>query len=348
MDGFDHWAIANYLDKWSFRANAGMTTGRFSGDVTASQAFNASNDDQGIRKDLSSHQTGINYFGFAWQMTTTTPTTAPKVISWWDGTTCQCFLRANADGSFAIVRGDGTVIATSATGLWSHSTWYFLEIKIKISNSTATGDCQVRLNGNSTAIIDVTAASDIQNGSNAGFDRFSLRWTSLAAVSTHTTNHDDFYWMDDSGSVNNGFTGDVRICTLLPTGNGNSSQFVGSDGNSTNNFQLVDESQGNSDTDYVESSTVNDIDLYGFENLPASAATVKAIQTTTFARKTDAGTRTIAHMTRISSTNYQGADITLNAAYRNQETIQETSPATATAWTVSEVNGAEFGMKVTA
>jgi hypothetical protein len=347
IDGFDHYNPNNasdYADKWSFQSNTAVSTGRFT-DLTNAKCISINSETEGMRKDLTARETGVTIFGFAFKTTTTTLSTNMKIFVLWESTTIQVYIRANSDGSFSIVRGDGTVLGTSSTGLWTHSTWYYIEWKIKVADSIGSGECNLYLNG--TSILSLVAATDTKNSSNAGWDRVSFRYAN-ASGSTHNSQFDDFYWCDDTGSSNNTVLGDVRVCCLSPNGNGNSSQFVGSDGNSTNNYQLVDEQQANSDTDYVESSTVGNIDTYTFEDLPATVATIKGVQVTNFQRKTDAGTRTVANVTRISSTNYVGSDMTLNANYRTQTTLLESSPATGIAWTVSELNAAEFGPKVTA
>jgi hypothetical protein len=52
-------------------------------------------------------------------------------------------------------------------------------------------------------------------------------------------------------------------------------------------------------------------------------------------------------MVRISTTNYAGATSAgLATTYADKITMYETSPATAAAWTVTEIDGAEFGCKL--
>jgi hypothetical protein len=141
----------------------------------------------------------------------------------------------------------------------------------------------------------------------------------------------------------------MRVVTLYPNGNGNYSQFVGSDGNSTNNFQLVDEAQANDNTDYVERDVVGDKDSYAFENLPSTPDAIKGVQICTIANKQDAGSRTGRMFFRISGTDYESADFTpAEASYTAFTHLADVSPATSSAWTESEVNGMEAGIKVQA
>ena len=93
-----------------------------------------------------------------------------------------------------------------------------------------------------------------------------------------TTIFDDVYLMAGTGDE---FLGDCTVATLLPTGNGFVNQFVGSDGNSTDNYLLVDE-QPPSSTDYVGSATTGQQDLYTLTNLTGSG-TVLAVAPTIYA-----------------------------------------------------------------
>jgi hypothetical protein len=66
-----------------------------------------------------------------------------------------------------------------------------------------------------------------------------------------------------------------------------------------------------------------------------------------YARKDDAGTRKVAPLFRISSTDYVGSDDTLSTSYQYFGQIYENSPATSAAWSISEINNAEIGLKLT-
>jgi hypothetical protein len=155
--------------------------------------------------------------------------------------------------------------------------------------------------------------------------------------------------MDTSGTINNDFKGDCRVEAIFPNGNGNSSVLVGSDGNSTDNYLLVDENPPNSDTDYVESSTVGDKDTYNYGSITSAFGVVHGVQICPFVKKTDAGVRSIANVARSSGTEADSASQALAATYGYLPTIKEDDPSTpGSRWTVAGVNAAEFGVKVTA
>jgi hypothetical protein len=88
------------------------------------------------------------------------------------------------------------------------------------------------------------------------------------------------------------FQGDCHVDYLVPDGNGDTSQWVGSDSDSVDNWQLVDEMPPSA-TDYVEADTTDLRDLYTVTNLPASGtilgvqAVVHPVETRTGCRDTD-------------------------------------------------------------
>lgn len=111
---------------------------------------------------------------------------------------------------------------------------------------------------------------------------------------------------------------------------------------SSTNVSNVDEASTDGDTTYNESSTVGDIDTFGFDNIPTNA-TVYAVQTEVVARKTDAGVRTGKNVVRSGGTNYFGSVKTLHETYETMIGCRTVDPATSAAWTASAVNSLEVG-----
>jgi len=138
---------------------------------------------------------------------------------------------------------------------------------------------------------------------------------------------------------------------LYPTGNGNYSEFDGSDGNSTDNYLLVDEPNADDDTTYVEFSTVSERDSYSFCNLgeTVSGEGVLAVQLLNKVKK-EGGTeaRTAKSFVRISSTDYDSATehTLVDGTYTTEADLLVESPATTAQWTESEANALEAGIKV--
>lgn len=258
------------------------------------------------------------------------------------GADYQTSIYLNGDGALYAFRGNAgspynTVLGSSAPSTIVLNRWYYLETKITISNTV--GVVQIKLDG--TTVLNLTS-QDTQNTANANFNRLVLN------AANDYMFVDDFYILDTTGSApTNDFLGDVRVECLYPNGNGNTSNLVGQDADSTNNYLNVDEIVPNDDTDYNESSTVGDKDTYAFGNLTSTTGSVFGVQISPYSKKTDAGARSICSIARLSTTEVDSSNKTLSASYIYQPDLREAKPGGG-AWTISDVNSAEFGIKVTA
>ena len=98
--------------------------------------------------------------------------------------------------------------------------------------------------------------------------------------------------------------------------------------------------------DYVQSSTVGDKDTYNYTSITPLVGTIHGVQTVPYAAKTDAGTRTIVNVARSGSSESNSSSRTLSTTALYYPSVNELNPATGLAWTVSEINAGEFGVKV--
>lgn len=336
-DSFDHYG--SIADKWNGGGSMSLSggVGRF-GTAAATASMGSFNGQSCTWLAPAAFQTWI--VGMALQLTSGNPGGASLTpISIRDVGTTQVDIAVDYSTSKLLVRrGGSTTIITSAKTLLQN-VYYFIELKVKIDNTV--GEVELWIDG----VLDGTFSGDTQQSANASADRM-VHSGGTGGNGGFSWRIDDVYICDDTGSIANDVLGDVRVLALLPNGNGNSSQLVGSDGNSTDNYLLVDESSPNSDTDYVESSTPGDKDTYTYGNI-SQAGTIYGVQVCTYAKKTDAGARTIASVARLSATEEDSSDFTLTTGYKYHVDVREEKPGGG-AWAVSDVNSAEFGVKVTA
>jgi hypothetical protein len=101
---------------------------------------------------------------------------------------------------------------------------------------------------------------------------------------------------------------------------------------------------------YIKSTTSGDIDTFDMEELTAdksipSGASIVAISHNIYAQEAGAGSQ-IKPVFRIGSTDYEGSTISLGSGTLQYQTIYESSPATSSAWSRSEVDGLEAGVKL--
>lgn len=245
------------------------------------------------------------------------------------------------NSAVALYRGSvgGTLLDTSDpymnVGVWNH-----LEMKLKVAD--AGGLFEVRLNGNTTPIV--SFSGDTRSGGTDGL----IDLISIALVGGGWI-IDDLHVLNEQGSKNNDYLGDRRIYPINPNGNGNYSQLTGSDGNSTDNYQQVDEGYTINNSDYNGSATVDQIDTYAYENLPAGLGVIDGILIHTKALKSDSGDKSARRVYRRAGTDNFGSDLTLPAASpENFWEILEDDPIAAGAWTPTNLDASEFGFQTRA
>jgi hypothetical protein len=249
----------------------------------------------------------------------------------------QCSLRLGTGGIVSFVRGTSTIIETSTDAI-PYATWTYLELKVTISD--AAGAYELRKDG-----VDILSGSGVDTkASTTTADAYIVI---LASGNSMAFYFADVYICDDAGATNNNFLGPCRVDALYPNGNGNSSQWVGQDGNSTDNYLLVDETSPDSDTTYVESGTTSNKDTYAFSDISHTPSSIYGVQVTAHARADEAGSRIIGVVTRSAAADYNASTThALGFNYEHHSTVLETDPATAAAWTKTNLNAAEFGMRV--
>lgn len=300
---------------------------------------------------LSAAQTatfGINsshvLFGFCWQagvalssgrfFTLSDPAVGAGIA--------QVELGVGSGGEIIASRSNGgTEVGRSLPGVIANDVQTYIEVRVK-GSSVGAGEVEVRVNGDPTPVINATG---VTTGTITTFKNAS--WTSPATNFRYLS---AFTYIDVDATPPNDFMGHVRFGVLQPTGNGTNSDLVGSDGNSTNNYLLVDDPSlsNDGDTTYVQSPTVGDKDSYSMADLPTTALSVIGVGTLLIAKKTDAGTRGIKPVIRSGGTDYQGATehflSTSYAAYRQMWLQDPDGPAD---WDDASIAAMEVGLEVT-
>jgi hypothetical protein len=241
-------------------------------------------------------------------------------------------------GTFLGAYRNGTLLATAGSSTPDNG-WVYLEIRVLIADSG--GRVVVKQDG--TTIIDFTG--DTRNAGNASANQ--VIFGGRNAIGTGQ-NWDDFVLMDSTGSApTNTFLGQlVQVDVLFPTGNGNSSQWVGSDSNSADNYALVDEATPDT-ADYVKATSTGDKDTYAFGNMGA-AGTIFGVQINAWAAKTDGVARTLKSVARLADGTE--ADSTAQGLYPDGEytyrwDVRAARPGGGV-WSADDIDNAEFGIKV--
>lgn len=223
----------------------------------------------------------------------------------------------------------------TANGSVQVQNWHYVEFSYLWSTGSA-GTFQMGVDG--TYITERTGIDMYFS-----YSLTRIGWTTSTVVNEFWI--DDLYTADTTGGVNDSFLGPVAITVKYPDGNGNYSNLTGSDGNSTDNYLLVDEDPPDDGTTYVESGTEGDEDTYTFDDVTGSP-TIYGVVASMYSRRTQTGAKYLRAITRLSSTDYTGTAKSLATSYGVLEEVWDQNPNTSTAWTATTFNGAEFGAEV--
>lgn len=242
----------------------------------------------------------------------------------------QARMVIGSDRLVKFYRGGGsTLLWTGSSPVIQANAWHYIEIKARIAS--AGGLLEIRVDG-------VTVGTYVGNTMNAA--------DSSALVSTVRINNitiDDFYLCDGTGDEFNNYLGEIQVETLVPNANGSASQLTGSDGNSVDNYLLVDEFPM-SETDYAQSVVAGARDLYGFTNLIQSGQ-ILAVQPEIALTKGNAGPAYARIVEKVEGTERKSIDIPAsNLLWKH--TGPKTRDPRGLPWTTATVNAAEFGVEV--
>lgn len=212
------------------------------------------------------------YVGVA--VRTTSIASAIKMLSFLapDGTTVHVSVGWEAVTGKLMIWGPANTVVATATATISTAVWNYYEVKVIISDTV--GVVEIRQD----EVVVLTYNGDTRNGAAT-----TMGFISAPIPSGLNVDYDDM-WVDDAG-----YLGDKTVEWLTPNGNGSSSGWLGSDGNSVDNYLLVDDPTTSDMTDYVGASASGTLDLYAMNDLPAGYS-VDAIQEVIYAQKSDAGT----------------------------------------------------------
>lgn len=267
---------------------------------------------------------------------------ARGLFSFLEGGTKHVDLRTDNSGKLMVSRNGTQIGSTGATTL-SLNTWYYIEFKATIHDTT--GSFEVRIN-EVVENMGTTTGLDTRNGGTGYIDHV-IFGNDIQSLSNFWYG-DDFYALDtqtvDPDQPNNTYLGDIAVRTLLPSGAGNTTQMTPSTGS---NYACVDEAAPDT-TDYVSETTTGEKDTYAMGDLPSAASSVKAVKGLIYMAKQDAGARTARLVVRSSGTDYESDSKTVSDSYAYGQYIWETDPATGGAWATSQPNNIEFGPKLQA
>jgi hypothetical protein len=243
-----------------------------------------------------------------------------------------CYIQAQTDGSIAAYNSSDTLLGTSALPVLTASGYHHIETKVL--RDAAAGTIEVRVNGAVVLDLDTLALG----ASNIGM--VTLGCDARGASDTDPGNYfKDFVYWDGSGSAGNDFQGSVAVRDLYTDADIDIGDWTASTGSTI--WDLVDETTPN-DADYGQAADpAPDPVKMSLTDLPDDVTSVKALIPITRSIKTDGGDCSLQVGLTPNDTDWDdGADNPLTTAYTYRWDVSHTSPATAAAWTPTEVNAA--------
>lgn len=342
IDSFDHYVSTELLvtitKKWQQGAPSTQTGAYGRNGTNGLKLIHTSGTNSFVRKTLPAPKTTV-IIGAGVRFINTGGLTPqdPVVFSFVENGVTQVDVRFNQNTNLLYVTRNGTTLATGTTTLL-YGVYYHIEFKATIN--TSTGSYTLRINE-----LQELTASGVNTQGTAAAVVDSIQLGALQFNTFNEVDYDDLYVCDSLGGVNNDFLGDCRVQCLFPESAGATSGWTPLSGQ---NYTNVDDVTPDDDTTYVSTGVAGTIDTYAMNDLAATTGSVKGVQTVVSARKDDAGTRTIAPVIRIGATNYAGNNQNIMTTYSMFLQQYDVSPATAAAFTISEVNAMEAGEKLVA
>ena len=249
--------------------------------------------------------------------------------NWWYNN--DFALTITGDGRLQLWRSN-TFMAQSPPGVFTMvGTVYGLAGKVTIHASAGT--CDLYVDG-----VAVPGLSGLTGLNTAGVG--STSWNQFVTDGFYRC---DLFIADGTNPTGNDVHDvlhDVRVDYRAPSGNGASAGFMGNDGNTIDNYLLVDEITPDDDTTYVQSLTPA-VDSYALQDAPTGMQVIGATSLVT-ARKTDAGVAALAQGLRVAGANYTGPSYALPVSYVTHSRQHGVNPSSNAVWTEAAFNAAEL------
>ena len=359
MDSFDHYVTADAGEKWSAFAATGAGTlptvtiaagagRRGSGSFRYTTGSVSSQSGYANIAIPASGPTCVVGVAFSPASLGTVAVNGAQIVSIRNGATVQITLRLNSDHTLSVVRGThtGTALGSTVTAL-PVGTFTYLELQVLLHASAGTVD--LRING--TSALSLTGQNTVNSGgavwTSVGLMMQDTTTTSInASVTGRAFDFDDLYVLDGNGAAPwNTFLGDVRVDARLPTGAGALAAWTPSAGA---NWQNVDDAAPNDDTDYNSAAASALTDTFVVQDAPVPGAALYGVQVNLSAKKSDAGTCSLASVVRQAGSNQVAAAQNPGTSYAYLRTVYQTNPHTSAQWTEADFNADEFGYQRTA
>lgn len=333
IDGFDHYTTTDLLKKWSlnFNSTISQTLGRRGGGCLLSP--------HSCVKNFTSEYTTLIAGGafYPTELFSLYNGILTSIFGFSYGNQMRICIGATTAGEVVVLNYAQAVLGRTKPGLIQQGVWSYIEFKAVAGQST--GAVEVRVNGKTELTL-----TNVNTTNGNSFTSFIAGYRSNLVIEPVGNNRlDDIYVLSTTGVANNDFLGDCRVDAYMPTSEGSTQSWTPTPAGT--HYTTVDEIPISA-ADYVESATAGAIELFGYTDLVNIPLNVYGVQLNSVARKTDAGERQINGVARIGGTDYLSTALSVEDVSKYIMAVWDRSPATSAAWTRSEINGTDFGIKL--
>lgn len=238
--------------------------------------------------------------------------------------------RITSAGKIAVY-GDTTLLATG-TAVLTTGVWYWIEFRV---NTTAGGTYEVRVDGP----VDINGTYATGFGGGAGAATFTQML--VGKIINRNGNSVDFFY-DDIAISDSAYpgTGEVRI--LKPNATGNYTAWTNGAGTAPTN---VAEVPHDSDTGYITSSTSGQAETEALDSASTGGivGTIQTVKSVVIVRDEAVGS-SVSLRTRSSTTDQDLTGYPPGTTYFVLAKMNDTDPATGSAWTTGGLDSLEIGV----
>jgi hypothetical protein len=244
-----------------------------------------------------------------------------------------------ATSNWQLRAGATTVATVTDTPFSTNNVWHHLAIDVKIHAST--GWIYLYRDG----VVVASWNGQTTQGA-ANINRLNIDTESSSNIWNTAPYFDNFYWDDTTGESAPLAPPAYYFHPVFANGNGNYSQWTGSDSDSTNNYLHVDDTTPDGDTTYVRSVATGERDSYSVSDytIPPGQTATAVIPFTVIKNEASGGTLNTALFTRVSSVDQDSTAVASTTAYQMQWSRQTTKPGGGS-WDQSSINSMEVGIK---
>ena len=240
--------------------------------------------------------------------------------------------------------GGTTLIATTPAKAWHTDEWNYMELKFKVH--PVSGFVELRINKVVVLSFSGNTGNSVAPVLSLPYGWDSISWSGSLSFNddTNVLRWDDRYILDDTGSNNTDYLGNVRVNTQLTVGAGDLTEMLVTGASA--NWDAVNDTPL-TEAEYVYSSLVGARDLYTMDP-NVTSQNIFGVQLTGAWRQDDATQMIGHHLLKTHGTLYEGGDNYLAQTYHYYRSMFELNPNTGVGWTAAELNALQAGQKLLA